>query len=367
MRIDSLILPAAPQANSRKHFGENGRADKALLPKEAVGWIGELIKGGKDIRSVNVCGPGDALAAPEALFPLLDLLREQYPTLGIKLTTNGLGAAGFAADLAAQGITRVDLQVDAVTAEMISKVYTWIRPGKKTVPLAQAAELLLSEQEKAVTALCKAGIQVNILTIIYPCINDRHIGALAEKMAALGASSMALIPFRPAPEEDGPPACDEAMLDAARTQAAVYFEKLPAYTEQYLTPPSGANFQDATALLPKPSKERPNVAVVSSNGMDIDLHLGQAGRVLIYGPRQDGLACLLESRETPEAGTGTSRWEALAKECLYDCFALLAANAGENPKTVLAEQGIKVLLTEDNIEGTVDVLYGGGKKKKCKK
>jgi nitrogen fixation protein NifB len=75
----------------------------------------------------------------------------------------------------------------------------------------------------------------------------------------------------------------------------------------------------------------------------------------------------LASRNTPAAGSGTSRWQALADECLFDCFALLAANAGENPQKVLAEQGIKVLLTEENIEGTVDVLYGGGKKKKCKK
>ncbi|MCI5211176.1 MAG: dinitrogenase iron-molybdenum cofactor biosynthesis protein, partial [Candidatus Electrothrix sp. ATG2] len=123
---------------------------------------------------------------------------------------------------------------------------------------------------------------------------------------------------------------------------------------------------DQVGLLPKPTTERPNVAVVSAGGMDVDLHLGQAREVLIYGPREDGLACLLESRLTPEAGNGTSRWQALA-DTLPDCFALLAVNAGQNPQNVLAEQGIKVLLTEENIEGTVDVLYGGGKKKKCKK
>ncbi|MCW5201226.1 hypothetical protein VU07_05490, partial [Desulfobulbus sp. F4] len=72
-------------------------------------------------------------------------------------------------------------------------------------------------------------------------------------------------------------------------------------------------------------------------------------------------------RDAPEAGAGSSRWETLARECLFDCFALLAAKAGENPQKVLAEQGIKVLLAEDSIEGLVDVLYGGGKKQKCKK
>jgi nitrogen fixation protein NifB len=121
-------------------------------------------------------------------------------------------------------------------------------------------------------------------------------------------------------------------------------------------------------LLPKPTKERPNVAVVSSNGIEVDLHLGQADKLLIYGPRtSDGLPSLLTVRNAPEAGTGSSRWETLARECLIDCFALLAAKAGENPQKVLAELGIKILLTEDNIEGLVDVLYGGGKKHQCKK
>ena len=36
MRIKSLILPAAPQANNRKRFGEIDKPDPALLPEEAV-------------------------------------------------------------------------------------------------------------------------------------------------------------------------------------------------------------------------------------------------------------------------------------------------------------------------------------------
>jgi nitrogen fixation protein NifB len=46
---------------------------------------------------------------------------------------------------------------------------------------------------------------------------------------------------------------------------------------------------------------------------------------------------------------------------------ILAASAGETPRRILAEAGIKVLITQDNIEGTVDVLYGGGKKGKKRK
>ncbi|MEK6200877.1 MAG: hypothetical protein N2A40_00435, partial [Desulfobulbaceae bacterium] len=131
--------------------------------------------------------------------------------------------------------------------------------------------------------------------------------------------------------------------------------------------PSGKSCCSAASTLPKPSVERPNVAVVSSNGMEVDLHLGHAITALIYGPREDGLVCLLGTRALPEPGAGASRWEILA-DTLKDCFVLLAASAGESPKKVLSSHGIMVLITEDNIEGSVEVLYGGGGKgKKCRK
>ena len=315
---------------------------------------------------MTVCGPGDALAAPELLFAALDLIRAQHPEFSLHLTAAGLGAAALAPKLAERGLAQISLQVEAVTAELAEKIYKWIRPGKRTLPLAEAAALLISEQEQAVAALAQAGLKVNIQTTVYPGINDQHVAAIAEKMAKLGAASMTLLPFEAAEGEDGPPSCDAALFVQAKQAAAAHLE-LAEYDATLLSPPSsGTAF--AGTLLPKPTQARPNVAVVSSSGMEVDLHLGQAEKILIYGPRNgDELPSLLMVRDAPEAGAGSSRWETLARECLFDCFALLAAKAGENPQKVLAEQGIKVLLAEDSIEGLVDVLYGGGKKQKCKK
>ena len=179
MLINSLILPAAPQANSRKRFGEREKIDPALLPAEAMTWIAELVKGGKEICGVNICGPGTPLAAPEVLFTLLDLLQKQYPDYRLKITDIGLGGSLLAKDLAAKGIAQVDLQVEAVSLDIMKKIYAWIRPGKKTVPLDKAAEFLRVEQKTAITALTDAGIQVNIQTTVYTGINDWHIADLA--------------------------------------------------------------------------------------------------------------------------------------------------------------------------------------------
>jgi nitrogen fixation protein NifB len=100
--------------------------------------------------------------------------------------------------------------------------------------------------------------------------------------------------------------------------------------------------------------------------MDIDLHLGQAIKALIYGPREDGLPCLLEVRDLPEPGGGEGRWQKVS-EILDDCFVLLAESAGQKPREILGTSGLPIVLIDDNVEGTVDVLYGGGKKGKCKK
>lgn len=365
MQIDSLVLPIAPQAVCGRRFG-GGKAAAAMPPAEAVAWISELLKGGKTIHGVNICGPGDALAAPNILFAALDMLRQQHPELTLQVTTAGLGAAALAPALAEQNLAQINLQVEAVDTAVMEKIYAWIRPGKKTLPLSQAVAALLKMQAEAVMALSQAGLPVNIQTTVYSGINDQHAAAIAEKMAGLGAASMTLLPFEPVADEEGTSACSTALLEQAKQAAAAHLRLLD-YGCVCLTPPSsGGSF--AGAMLPKPSKERPNVAVVSSSGMEVDLHLGQAANVLIYGPRSgDELPSLLTVRDTPEAGAGDSRWEALARECLFDCFALVAAKAGENPQKVLAEQGIKVLLAEDSVEGLVDVLYGGGKKQKCKK
>jgi nitrogen fixation protein NifB len=98
----------------------------------------------------------------------------------------------------------------------------------------------------------------------------------------------------------------------------------------------------------------------------VDLHLGHAIKAMVYGPRGDGLACLLGVRDLPEPGSGAQRWETLA-ETLSDCFVLLTASAGENPRKILSRKGLSVLITDGEIEGTVDVLYGGGKKGKKNK
>ncbi len=369
-----LSLPVAPHANARLRFALDQPPGLVMSPEEALAWAEQILDSTGGPQQVVISGPGDPLATVGLTLKTIRLLRLKYPSLTVEIVTLGLGGEEYAPLLDEEGIGLVTLRVDAVDPEILTKLFVWIRPGRKTVRLAEGAEILLSEQAQAVVAFRKAGIKVKIMTTLYPGYNDDHVEQIAQRMAQLGAAAMTLAPFKPEAEEaegqNFPPEPDNVMLAAALSRAGKYME---ANFEQAATESAGAVIAPivaggfVAAALPRPSSKRPNVAVVSASGMEVDLHLGQAFQALIYGPREDGLTCLLGRRYLPEAGGGSLRWEKLA-DSLPDCFALLTASAGAIPKQILKERGITVLITEGEIDGTVDVLFGGGKKKPtCRK
>ncbi len=365
--LNTLILPVAPQAFCRLRYAPESAPGQALSPTEALVEV-ERYKG---LEHVVLDGPGDPLASIATTLATITLLKKHYPALTISLTTLGLGGDQHAVELAAAGLNSLTLLIETMEAATAEKLYAWIRPGKKTLPLSKVVPLLLEEQPKTVQAMAAAGVAVALRTTIYPGINAHQVVNIAETMAEMGAKEIELVPFAPDPQQ----------ADVPEPPTRVHMEQIGKLTGQYLATISRQVAEDACGCssgcgcgakpsvlpgLPRPSAERPRVAVVSTTGMDVDLHLGQAKTLLIYGPRDDGLTCLLETRQAPAAGSGENRWEQLA-EILHDCFALLAASAGQRPREVLGSLGIRVIITEENIEGTVDVLYGGGKKQKCGK
>lgn len=321
---------------------------------------------GESITMVAITGPGDPLATPDITLETVRMVRARYPAVKIGLKTIGFGSERLAGDLARAGVNYVEMQVDGIKTDILEKIYAWIRPGLRTLKVGEAVDLLIREQRNGVPALRFHNIEVTILTTLYPGLNIDNVPKIGASMMVLGAGGMGLIPYTPEPGaevdmESPAPEAVQMITEKVRTSLPIV-EPLPL--DQ--TGGAAGSITLQAPQLPRPTGERPNVAVVSSNGIEIDLHLGQAIRLLIYGPREDGLPCLLETRDAPEPRTA-ERWVELAA-VLHDCFVILAASAGETPRRILAKVGIKVLITEDNIEGTVDALYGGGKKgKKGKK
>jgi nitrogen fixation protein NifB len=359
-----IQLPVAPRINHRIRFGPlNGKKETHLMPRAAVRIVSELRAKGSLTDSALIYGPGDPLADIEPTLTTIDLLKHNFPDLTIIVRTLGIGGLQYADKLQRAGVSEVEILVDAVDPAVLEKLYAWIRPGFKTLKLAEGVAILCSEQALAIQAFKDAGVLVRIVTTLYPTANDDHIKLLARTMADLGADEMILHPYISAPE------ADISLPEADSVQVATLIGSIAnilPITEGRPAAPTTSISEDEHALLPQPDKDRPNIAVVSSNGMDIDLHLGQAPQLLVYGPRDDGLNCLLECRPAPESGAGNDRWDILAGT-IPDCFALLTASAGERPRKILDGHGIQVIITQENIEGTVDLLYGGGKKGRGKR
>lgn len=357
--VARMHLPVAPRSNARIRFAADTKNPAAITPEAAVSALEQAMSEGKKISVVGITGPGDPLTTFDLTRKTLELVRNEYPDMALCLTTLGFNGEKYAEKLADLNISHITVLVDAVDPAIAETIYAWIRPSTKTVPLPEASKILIEEQARAIKAFKNAGLTVKVNTTLYP-ENLDNIEAIAETVKGYGADIMGIIPFSPN-EDSNFPAVSEEQTATARSLAAKHIELMAPWVK------CGAEVEvPPTSTLPRPTKERPNVAVVSSTGMDIDLHLGHAHQVLVYGPRADGLNCLLETRPAPEPGGGSSRWEDLA-EILSDCFVLLTSSAGEKPRKVLESKGVRVIISEENVEGTVDVLYGGGKKgKKCK-
>ena len=363
-----LNLPVAPHIVARTRFSPPPppRSQCMMVP-EAMEMLRRTIReNNKSIDVVMISGPGDPLATPDITLHTIRQVRGYCPDIKIALRTLGIGSEKLAGELATAGLDAIEMQVDGVKAEILEKLYAWIRPGQKTINIVEGAKLLIKEQRHGVPALKFHEMSVTINTTLYPGYNLDHVANISSDMMELGADAISSTSCCTEPglevELETPSDDTVAFL---RSAAELYLPVIepPTINQSGLMESGSQGVPER--ILPKPAKDRPNVAVVSSNGMDVDLHLGHAVKFLIYGPREDGLACLLEARNAPEPGSGNNRWKEVAS-LLDDCFVLLAASAGETPRRVLAEKGLDLLILEENIEGTVDVLYGGGKKGKKK-
>ena len=106
------------------------------------------------------------------------------------------------------------------------------------------------------------------------------------------------------------------------------------------------------------------IAVVSSNGIDVDLHFGQAKEFIIYEIGKDGSANKLEIRPIPEKTIHPAQEGGRSGGCCFhddgkiedmaktisDCGYLLIEKIGNHPGRLLQREGIYVLEKSGNIE-----------------
>lgn len=379
-------LPVAPRCNiackfcNRKYDCVNetrpGVTSAVLTPAQALSYLDRAMERMGNISVVGIAGPGDPFANPEETLGTLSLVRESYPEAILCVATNGLGVGPYIPELSRLGVSHVTVTVNAVDPEIGEKIYSWMRIGKRVVKSREGAEVLLSRQQEAVSALKEAGIIVKVNSIILPGVNEEHIPEVARAMAGLGADLFNAMPYATNPGSafghlPEPPA---ETVERVRAAAAEHLPQMHHCTRcradaaGLLGKPADPVLEKALvdcAALPEkpapaepPTADRSCVAVASMEGVLVNQHLGDAERLFVYGA-ENGRVRLLGARMTPARGGGDLRWKALA-ETFSDCGTLLVNAAGETPRRVLAEKGIRVLEVEGLIEEAVRAVLAGG-------
>jgi nitrogen fixation protein NifB len=389
-----IHLPVAPRCNVQCNYclrdfdcvneSRPGVTSGILSPSQAIEYLDKLMSRKKNITVVGIAGPGDPFANPEETLETLRLVRGKYPEVLLCLATNGLNILPYINELKEFNISHVTITINAVDPEIVKKVYAWFRYDKRVHnPDEGAAEILLRQLE-AVRQLKKAGITIKINTIVLPGINDTRIAEVARVVAENGADVQNCIPCYSNPgtpfENIIPPT--PGQMEDIRKEAGKFIKQMahcarcradaagmlgeamdPEDTADLKIAASGCSGQYVdNSMVEKAVQEalltRPYVAAASLEGAMINVHLGEAVAFMILGRDEKGGVRLIEKREAPAAGGGTTRWKELGK-MLSDCGAVFVSGVGAKPKYTLMAMGVQTLVSEGLvIDAASSALYG---------
>ncbi len=376
-----IHLPVAPRCNIQCNYcnrkfdcvneSRPGVTSQVLSPVQALAYLEEMVERVPNISVVGIAGPGDPFANPFETMETLRLVRARFPKMMLCVATNGLNIGPYIDELAELEVTHITVTINAVDPAIGALVYKWVREADRPLKGEEGAELLLAHQLEAVRRLAERGVLVKVNSIVVPGINDAHIPEIARVTRELGATIMNCIPLCPVEEtsfahlsEPDPITmarvrlqsgqnlsqmthCARCRADAVgligQDQSSEFAETIEAYTTMHTTPDTS----------------RPYVAVATQEGMLVNLHLGEAQKVIVYAhlPEEDEYE-IVDVRDLPPIGAGDDRWKKLASD-LRDCRAILVSACGPRPKQVVEGFGLAVIEMEGLIEEGLEALFHG--------
>lgn len=202
-----IHLPVAPKCNIQCGFcnrayscvneSRPGVTARVMDPGEALSHLKEMKERAPYISVAGIAGPGDPFANPRETLETLRLVKREYPEMLLCVSTNGLNAYPYVAELRGLGVSHVTVTVNAMDEETGSRIYSWIEHGGSVLTGRAAAIALWECQRRAIWALARAGIIVKVNTVLIPGVNEASVPAIAESVAALGASVQNVIPLIP--------------------------------------------------------------------------------------------------------------------------------------------------------------------------
>jgi nitrogen fixation protein NifB len=239
---------------------------------------------------------------------------------------------------------------------------------KKTYHGREGAEILLENQTRAIRLLKEHGIIVKINTVVIPRVNEHHIPEISRYVAKLGADIQNCIPLIPVAgtpyeslEEPSP-----KVMRLIRAQTSLHIKQM-SHCARCRADAVGLLGDDIGGQLAQNRQDRkvrcdflkkPYIAAASSDGVQIDQHLGKATTLWIYR-FEENKVYFVESRRVPVPDGAINRWDAIA-ELISDCSALLVSGLGRAPYKHLQSKGIMVESVEGYIREIAKTLFVAG-------
>lgn len=203
-KFGRLHLAVAPSCNISCNYCDRkfdcvnesrpGVTSEVLSPKEAMDKAGQILKQNPCISVVGIAGPGDPLDNDET-FETFRLIRENFPSITLCISTNGLLLPDRFDELEALKVETLTVTLNATDPEIQKEIVSMIYYNGKRYEGREAAEILIQNQLKGIEKAVAAGMTVKVNTVLIPGINDKHIIDIAKKMKDMGVYIMNIMPL----------------------------------------------------------------------------------------------------------------------------------------------------------------------------
>jgi nitrogen fixation protein NifB len=369
-RFGRAHLPVAPKCNIKCRYcdrkfdcpneGRPGVTSAVLKPAEALRHLERVVACDERIKVVGIAGPGEPLFN-EATFETMALVREKLPSLRLCLSTNGLLLPDSMDRLVELGVLALTVTANAVTPEVATEVYSFVRYRKKLLKGLEAGKVLIEKQFEGIRMAAEAGIAVKVNSVLIPGINEHEIVEIAKRAGAAGAHLMNIIPLRP-----------QAQLSDIRAPGPAEIERFRGKCSSFMTQfrhcalcradAVGLITEDKLSVLTagdfcSPKYKPVTIASASKTGQLVDEHFARVKSFYIH-QFQGGRLKLVEERDVGElpAEYALEENEESEEAILYylellkDCDIVLCERIGHEPRRRLREAGIEVLEVTGDIE-----------------
>jgi nitrogen fixation protein NifB len=367
-----MHLPIAPKCNiqcnfcNRKYDCTNesrpGVTSEVLTPEQAVEKVRFVKSKVPYLSVIGIAGPGDPLANEET-FRTLELVGKEFPEMTLCLSTNGLNLPGSVERLKALNVRFITVTMNAIDPEVGAKVYDFVHYEGKNYRGAEAATILLKNQQEGIKKAADAGMLVKVNAVLIPGINADHLPAVAKRAKELGAYIVNILPLIPVPGTrfENVPAPTAKQRKELQDQCEVDIRQMRhcrqcrADAIGLLGEDRSAEFANFTCQAGKGEKEpialelegatKYRIAVATSDGKKVDQHFGHAETFRTYtveaGRISEGESIdVREQQEIPLFGPGhRTKMDSTAAK-LRGMDAVISTKYGEPAIEIIRENGI---------------------------